>query len=241
MKSTFTYTSFVIALTLIESISAQPLGRREASKLDVNKCLRANNLNYGWVNKTDAKVPPCWIENGGKYDCYEYKSGKQCDKWPGMFDITKGSNKPESYKSTDPSAIYLTPQQLEEGIKGLKIVFEVLEPENPQKSSPIKLNGPKLFQAREYLYSITHLIHPEKQNDTAKNDPTAIVFEGKVLEEIQRGYELACQAFLIDDKDHDGKVDELPEVVIDWDKLLELTHAIDVANQDLISKSNRPE
>ncbi|KAI9292105.1 hypothetical protein K502DRAFT_332634 [Neoconidiobolus thromboides FSU 785] len=64
---------------------------------DNSKCLIANNQSYGWAQVSSGKYPPCWIENGGKYDCYDYKSGTQCDNWNGMFDRTKqgnGGNKP---------------------------------------------------------------------------------------------------------------------------------------------------
>ncbi|KAI9291238.1 hypothetical protein K502DRAFT_326391 [Neoconidiobolus thromboides FSU 785] len=90
MKSTLSYTSFIFGLTLVDSILAQRLILRDAVKPDINKCLRANV--YDWVQKSNPSVPPCWIENAGKYDCYEYKTGTQCDEWPGMFDIHKNPN-----------------------------------------------------------------------------------------------------------------------------------------------------
>ncbi|KAI9291236.1 hypothetical protein K502DRAFT_325969 [Neoconidiobolus thromboides FSU 785] len=90
MKSTIAISAILIAASCAEAFSfknaLKHVFKREAPK---DKCLKANNSAYGWANINDANVPPCWIENGGKFDCYEYadKNTKKCDNWAGMFDI----------------------------------------------------------------------------------------------------------------------------------------------------------
>ncbi|KAI9290492.1 hypothetical protein K502DRAFT_353969 [Neoconidiobolus thromboides FSU 785] len=242
MKSIFAHTSLTIGLALLQSASAQPLNNKGASKSDISKCFRVDNNE--WVNRTDTKVPPCWVENNGKYDCYEYTIGTQCYGWPGIFDITQVPNDGDS-PSTEMNVIYILQNELEVVIHGFKTFFELTKPvvsQDPsnKKLSGIVLKGSDLYSLRNNFNFINNVFHPDITNVGIKTRKNVSAFEGKELKEILKGVELACSLLKVDNN-HDGKLDELAELTLTRDEILELSRSLEAASPYLLPKSKEDE